>query len=194
MSILWNVPEAELKSKLLGRTAMINWGSYRANFFCKLCLALYVIMCCPSSAIMYKDDGTERNKDNLMGHVIEYKLDGSQSQAFKKCVIGGKEIDIGYFGAYERNKKVARLVFSYNQSVGKNADTLKICTNEAFNDLNTFISIWESTKYKQILTAELGEDNINFTPLNHRITAYGHDRAAVKFYLYPFTQSNRYTL
>ena len=129
---------------------------------------------------MYKNDGTERNKDSLFGHVLEYKIAESKIQSFKSCIIGGRERNIGYFSSYDRNESVSRLVINYNQSIGKSADCIKECTEEAFQDINHYIILWSQPDIQSKLVTAFGRANLNFIPLNHRVTGFGHDRAVVK--------------
>ena len=183
MSILWKTPVEAIMKKLIGDTTVRNWGTFRANWMCKLCLSLYVVVRCPPAQIMYKDDGTQRNNDNLLGHVVEFQMDKELKDKFKTCVINGETVDIDYFASYARNKNVSRLVFSYNQSVGKTADCLRSCTEESFEDFNNFIAIWSRNDNRAKLEAAFGAEQVDFTPLNLRVNAYGHDRHVVKFYV-----------
>ena len=143
-----------IKSQLLSPSSLKRWGKFRGNFFFKLLSSLYIIMTCPSTNIMYKNDGTDRNKDNLYGHVLEYKLQESVKQSFKTCEIDEKLIDIGHFGKYERSDKVQRVVFNYNQSIGKNAESIYDCTVNAFDDINYYMNIWK--QYEPQLISAFG--------------------------------------
>ena len=183
-SIMKGTSESEVKKQLLSSSSMIRWGRFRVNFFIKLVAAAYAIIALPSSGIMYKNDGTERNNNNLMGHVLEFKLGAPKESKFKKCIINGVERDIKYFSSYERNANVYRMIFSYNESIGKTAENLKICTDQAFEDVNHYIKLWESKHLKPYLVRAFGEENLNFSPLNLRITAFGHDRHSVKYIFY----------
>ena len=160
---------------------MRRWGRLRANFYFKCLTALLAILVVPESETMYKNDGTERNNDNLYGHVLEYNISKEKRLQFEKCIIEGAERDISYFTSYERNDKVFRLIFSYNQSIGKSADSIKECTEEAFKDINHYIEIWASPDLKSQLIETFGEHNLNFSPLNNRVNGFGHDRHVVKY-------------
>ena len=192
MSILWGVPEEDIKQKLMCSSTMIKWGQYRANYFSKLSLSLYIVLFCPKSHITFKNDGTERNKDNLMGHVIEFEISNAKKQAFKTCLLNGQMVGIDYFAAYERSKTVSRLVFSYNQSVGKTAECLKECTEQSLEDLDEFMKIWQSDDNVNILISEFGRSHLDFTSLKDRVTAFGHDRHKVKILLYVIYVSHLY--
>ena len=180
LSILWNMNEEEIKRKVLSKASMVRWGRFRANWFIKANTALYFVLVCPESQVMYKNDGTERNQDNLFGHVLEFAVSQQKKEHFKKCIIDGKTVGIDHFSSYERNSNCSRLVFAYNQSVGKTADCLKQSTDEALDDFNDFIRLWQTPELKSVLEAEFGADNLNYTPINDRVNAFGHDRHSVK--------------
>ena len=112
----------------------------------------------------------------------QIKLQENVKVSFKKCMIDDELIDIGYFGKYERSDKVQRLVFNYNQSVGKNADSIYNCTVNAFDDINYYMDIWKP--YTAKLSSVFGIQNLDFSPINHRVTAFGHDRHVVNDKLY----------
>ena len=124
---------------------------------------------------MHEDDGTQQNTENLVGHVVEFEMSQEHRHKFKTCIIKGETVGIDHFAAYERNKNVSRLAFSYNQSVGKTADGMRACTEESFEDFNDFIKLWQREDNRQKLVAAFGEGAIDFTPLNLRVNAYGHD-------------------
>ena len=167
--------------KLIATMTISNWGTYKANWFCKTCLSVHVISSCPPNGIMYKDDGAQRNNDNLLGHVVEFEINKEHKAKFKTCVIKGQTVGIDHFAAYDRNENVSRLVFSYNQSVGKTADSLRACTEESFDDFNDFIKLWQQEDNKQILVKSFDEEQINFSPLNLRVNAYGAVLHIVKY-------------
>ena len=179
-SILNNEEISETKSKLVSASTMKKWGRFRGNFYFKFVTALYAVLCAPDTDIMYKNDGTERNKENLYGHVLEFRLAQQKRDSFKKCVIDGKERDIGFFASYERNANVCRLIIYYNQSLGKSVDAIKECTEEAFYDINHYIQTWSTDPLKSQLIESFGAANLNFKPLNLRVTGFGHDRHVVK--------------
>ena len=130
---------------------------------------------------MCKDDGTQRNDDDLLGHVVEFEITKEHEAKFETCVIKGQTVGIAYFTAYDRNKNVSRLVFSYSQSVGKTADSLRACTEESFDDFNDFIKLWQREDNKEKLVKAFCEEQIKFTPLSLRVNAYGHDLHIVKY-------------
>ena len=67
---------------------------------------------------------------------------------------------------------------------------MKQSTDEAFKDINEFIKLWQQEVLKKYLVAEFGEDALDFTPLSHRINAFGHDRHIIKFHIFLFEQNN----
>ena len=180
-SILRNQSREKTLQQLASDSTMKRWGRYMANFYFKFLTALYAIITVPDTDIMYKNDGTDRNKDNLYGHVLEFKFAEERRQAFGKCEIDGEAVDITHFAAYDRSDKISRLVINYNESIGKSADSIKECTEEALNDINYYIQLWGSGHLKQQLIETFGEENLNFTPINERMTGFGHDRHIVKY-------------
>ena len=179
-SLLKNADTKTTTQQLISESTMKRWGRYRANFYFKMLAGLYIVLCVPERGIMYKNDGTERNKDNLYGHVVEFKPQKEKIESFEKCVIDGMQRDITYFASYERNGNVGRLVFNYNQSIGKSADCIMECTSSAFYDINHYVNLWGSGDLQRILIDTFGQQTLNFNPLNHRISSFGHDRHIVK--------------
>ena len=179
LSIMWKVDEGEIRNKVLSSSTMIRWGKYRANYIGKLSLSLLMAVSLPTTDITFKNDGTERNKDNLMGHVLEFQFPESKKKTFKTLTWNNKSIGIEYFSSYERTKNVSRIVFSYNQSIGKTAESLKVCTDESMEDLDSFMNIWREDELQRVLISEFGEDNINLDTVRDRVTAFTHDRHTV---------------
>ena len=193
-SLLKNEDKTITTQQLISESTMKRWGRYRANFYFKMLAGLYIVLCVPERGIMYKNDGTERNKDNLYGHVVEFKPQKEKIESFEKCVIDGMQRDITYFASYERNGNVGRLVFNYNQSIGKSADCIMECTSSAFHDINHYVNLWGSGDLQRILTETFGARRLNFNPLNHRITSFGHDRHIVKFVILSLNLQSLYII
>ena len=89
------------------------------------------------------------------------------------------ELRIEYFVSYDRNKYVSRLILAYNQAIGKDAECAKMAIDEAFGDLGEFMDLWQGEFKKELVNA-FGAENLDFTPVNHRINGFHHDRHIVK--------------
>ena len=71
----------------MSKTWMIQWGRYGANYLGKLLISLLIIISLPANQIVYKQDGTQRNQNNLVGHGVEFKLNEDVISKFSRGLI-----------------------------------------------------------------------------------------------------------